>query len=239
MLAYTKPKIVILDDDPALLDVMNYYFTKQFQNTVLLKVFSKSQDFTLYIEEHCYLPESPSDILNVFYADTINKECISKTLKDLSELSAIIILDQELRGEEITGIDLSVTIREYFPASYISMLTSNVPNNKAIELHNNHNIDLFVDKKELNAIHNLYTYLAKYLDMMKNDYMIDSLDIFEQAGNLDSKEYLFNKNILIEKNNPSCFLTLNEHGDIAMMQENKHISYWQFNPNTKQFIEYE
>ena len=54
MLSFTKPKIVMLDDDHSLLDVMEYYFSEHFQNTVLLKTFVKSQDFFSYIEEECF-----------------------------------------------------------------------------------------------------------------------------------------------------------------------------------------
>lgn len=239
MLAYTKPKIVILDDDCSLLDVMEYYFTERFQNTVLLKAFSKCQDFLSYIEEECYLSETPSDILNSFYASTRDKKCISKTLTDLSELSAIIVLDQELRGENIKGVDLSATLREYYPSSYISMLTSNIPQNTAIELHNNHHIDLFVDKKNDNAIHKLYHYLSNHINTSKNDYLIDFIDVFGNFGDLDHTDYQLNKNILIEKSNPLCYLTLNEQGNVAIMHENKRVSYWQYSPNTKQFIDYE
>lgn len=239
MLAFAKPQIVMLDDDYTLLDVMEYYFAEQFQNTVLIKAFLKSGDFLTFIEENCYLPETPSTVLNAFYSNTITQDTIAKTLHDLTKLSAIIVLDQELRGEKITGIELSTTLREYYPTSYISMLTSTIPNNKAIELHNNHNIDLFVDKSNTDAIPNLYQYLMKYLDRLHKDYLFDSIDLFENAENLNNEEYLLHKKTLMEKNNPRCFLTLNGNGDLAMIQENQQISYWQFCPKTPHFIQYE
>ncbi|KTD06968.1 hypothetical protein [Legionella jamestowniensis] len=239
MLAIAKPKIVLLDDDQSLLEVICYYFHEKFKETVLVEIFSKSQDFFLYIQENCYLSESPSDILNSFYANTKSKEQIKKTLKDLSELSAILVIDQELREENVTGIELSNQIRQYFPSAYISMLTSNIPTDKAVELHNNHSIDLFIDKKDINAIHNLYVYLSKQIDEIKNEYMIDPIDIFEYADIFENDEYLNNKNILLERNNPISFLTLNNDGDIAFMKKNKQISFWKYNSQSKQFTEYE
>lgn len=239
MLAFAKPQIVMLDDDYTLLDVMEYYFIEKFQNTVLVKAFLKSNDFLAYIEKNCYLSEPPSVILNTFYSSKINQDSIANTLQDLTQLSAIIVLDQELRGEKITGSELSTTLREYYPASYISMLTSNIPNKKAIELHNNHNIDLFVDKSDTDAIPILYQYLSGHLEKIKKDYLLDSIDLFENVGNLNNEEYLLHKKTLMEKYNPRCFLTLNENGDIAMVQENQQISYWQFCLNTTHFIRYE
>lgn len=239
MFAYAKPKIIMLDDDHSLLDVMEYYFKEQLQDSVLIKTFSKSCDFLTYLEEYCYLPESPSSILTEFYSGKSSQERIAKTLKDLTQLPAIIILDHELRGEKITGIDLSTTIREYFPLSYISMLTSNVPSHEAINLHNNHNIDLFLDKKEIHAIQNLYIYLSKQIDTLKNDYLVDCMDLFGKIDNLDDAQYSLQKKELLKKENPQCFLTVNDNGDIAMIQENQDIFYWHYCYNTQQFTNYE
>jgi hypothetical protein len=239
MLAYAKPKIVILDDDHTLLDVMQYYFSEYLENTAIIKTFLKSPDFFVYLEEHCYLPEAPAIILASFYDGIINRENIIQTLHDLADLSAIIVLDHELRGEKVTGICLSKTIREYYPASYVSMLTSNVQQNEAIDLHNNQDIDLFVDKNDINAISNLYKYLLKQINFINKDFLIDNFDLFENKENLSNNVYLHQKKILIENNNPQCFLTLNENGDIALMHEDRNISYWKFYSNIQKFIPYE
>ena len=239
MLAYVKPRIILLDDDASLLEVIHYYFNEKFDDTVEVKIFTKSYDLMNYIQENCYLSESPAEILDSFYTSDKNKESIIKTLKDLSVLSATLVVDHELRGEEITGIELSNELREYFPTSYICMLTSNVPNDQAIKLHNNHNIDLFVDKKNTDAIHNLYTYLSKHINIQKNSYIIDAADIFDNTNILDSQEYINQKIIFLEKNNPFSYLTLNENGDIALIKNNHSISFWRYTPSTKRFIEYE
>ncbi|MDI9818517.1 MULTISPECIES: hypothetical protein [unclassified Legionella] len=239
MLTYIKPKIILLDDDQSLLDVIHYYFTEQFKDSVIVKTFSKSKDCLTYLEKYCYLPDSPMEILYSFYESDMNKALITKTLKDLSELSAIIVLDQELRGESITGIDISATIREYFPASYISMLTSNVSNSRAIQLHNNHNIDLFIDKKDTDAIHNLYTYLAEHIDTNNNQYALDSIDIFPNSTIIESNPYVLCKKALLKQQNPLAFLTLNANGDIAISQDNEQVSFWQYNSKENNFIAYE
>lgn len=239
MLAFTKPKIISLDDDQSLLDVIQYYFTEQFKNTVQVKTFSKSMDFFSHLEKHCYLPDSASEIINSFYENNINKEQIIKTLQDLRDLSAIIILDQELRDEAITGIDISARVRAYYPSSYICMLTSNVPNSKAVQLHNNHNIDLFVDKKDELAIHNLYNYLAMHIDRLNNHYAPDSVDIFSETKHLDNNTYILSKKDFLTDKNPSAFLTLNPNGDIALIQEDEQISFWQYLSEKQDFVAYE
>ena len=239
VLAFIKPQIILLDDDQSLLDVIHYYLTEQFKESAIVKTFSKSNDFLGYLEKSCYLPDAPLDIISSFYESEINKEAILTTLKDLSVLSAIIVLDQELRGERRTGIDISATIREYFPSSYISMLTSNVPNNKAIQLHNNHNIDLFVDKKENDAIHNLYIFLSRQIEAIRNQYALDPIDIFPNSKNLEKDEYAECKRTFIEQFNPMVFLTLNENGDIVILQDGEQVSFWRYISNENKFINYE
>ena len=239
MLAYIKPKIILLDDDQSLLDVIHYYFTEKFKNHVEVVSFIKSKDLLSYLEKYCYLPDSPLEIISTFYENNKNTENIVKTLKDLSVLSATIVLDHELRGEEITGIELSNEIREYFPSSYISMLTGNVPSDQAIKLHNNHNIDLFIDKKSSDAIHNLYIYLSKHIEDQKNSFMLDSTDIFNNTNILDSVEYVEQKRLLLEKNNHLSFITLNENGDIAILKNHEYIQLWRYIPSNKRFIAYE
>ncbi|MCC5792134.1 MAG: hypothetical protein JJT82_05935 [Legionellaceae bacterium] len=239
MLAYIKPKIILLDDDQSLLAVIHYYFTEQFKDSVIVRTFSKSKDFLRHLEKFCYLPDSPLEIIHSFYEGDINKAVILKTLKDLSELSAIIVLDQELRGEGITGIDISTTIREYFPSSYVSMLTSNVPKSKAIQLHNNHNIDLFVDKKDSDAIHKLYTFLSKHIETNASQYRIDPIDIFPNSVNIESEVYSLCRQTFLKQKNPTTFLTLNENGDIAILQDNKQTSFWKYISNENKFINYE
>jgi len=239
VLAFIKPKIILLDDDQSLLDVIHYYFTDKFKHSVKVITFSKSKDFLSYLEKYCYLPESPLEIINSFYENDIDKEQIIKTLKDLSELSAIIVLDQELRGEGVTGIEISAKIREYFPSSYISMLTSNVPNNRAIQLHNNHDIDLFVNKKDTDAIHNLYAYLSKHVDIIHKQYTLDPVDIFSKSIILENIDYILCRDQFLENIELTCYLTLSGNGDIAIMSDNGLISFWHYDSNENNFIAYE
>lgn len=236
VLAYAKPKIIILDDDYSLLEVIYYYFNEKFKNTVLIKVFSKSYDFIEYIQDYCYLPDRPYELINSFYNNARTKEQAVQVLKDLSELSATLVLDHELRGEIITGIELSKQIREYYPSSYISLLTSNISDSKAIELHNNHSIDLFVDKKDTNTIHDLYVYLSKHLDDLQKECILDTMDLFKTSGILDDADYVSNKRKLLEINSPLAYLTLSERGDIALMDQNNRIVFWQYNSITRNFI---
>jgi len=239
VIAYIKPKIILLDDDQPLLEVIHYYFTEQFENHVDLISFSNSNDFLSYIEKYCYLTDSPLEIISSFYEGNRSRGAAEKTLKDLSVLSATIVLDHELREEKITGIELSNQIRQYYPSSFISMLTSNVHSDEAIKLHNNHDIDVFVDKKNTDAIHILYTFLSKHIKEQENSFMLDSTDIFNNTDILNSIDYTEQKNLLLENIAPISFLTLNENGDIAILNKSSHVYFWRYTPSEKRFVAYE
>lgn len=239
MLGYVKPKIVLLDDDESLLKVIEYYFKQQFNNSVLIKAFSKSVCFFDCLEECCFLPDSPYEILTSFYKSEINKESVIQCLEDLSQVPAIIVLDQELRGENLTGIDISLKVRQYYPNSHVTMLTSTVTDDAAIKLHNDQNIDLFVDKKSPNSIANLYSYLAKHIAHMNQEYQVDPIDVFKNHLIFKNKEFIESKNLFLQDKNPVAYVTLNHLGSLALMNEEKEISFWTYETGTNQFINYE
>jgi len=237
VLAFTKPKIVFLDDDPSLLETLLYYFKEEFKDTVLINGFSQSQQFLKYVQNSCYLTDTFSEIISHFYNQKPDQKHVCKTLHDLSELCGIIVLDQELRAEKTNGIELSAKIREYIPNTYIALLTSNITNNQAIALHNNHNIDLFIDKKDDDAIVKLHGYLSHQIHRLINEYTTDSMDYFSDVSVLESKDYLLAKDNLLNNFKPQTFLTVNAQGDIALLTD--HVSYWQFNSKLNDFIKYE
>lgn len=239
MLAFVKPKIILLDDDLLFLDVIDFYFKEQSRDSVFIKTFSRSNEFLAYLQDFCFLPDSPYEILTTFYSSEMNEDFAIQCLNDLSQTSAIIVLDQELRGENVTGIDISAKVRKYYPNSYISMLTSNIPSSTAIQLHNNHNIDLFIDKKDTDAIINLYNYLSQQISMMNQQYKLDPFDIFRDYHIFEDDQFIKNKNNFLLNQNPTAYITINNRGDIALMNKDMQISFWKHDLNEYNFINHE
>lgn len=235
MLAHAKTKIILLDDDAPFLDVINYFIKQRMNDDAIIKSFSKSSEFIYYVQEHCYVSESALDILHPFYNNIIDKQSIHKTLSELSELAAVVVLDQDLKEDPINGTSLSYQIREYFPSSYICMLTSTVSDNSALELHNNHSIDLFIDKKDPGAFERLSLYLLKYIELIKREQSIDAIEVFDEIGFLENEEYSDNKNKLLKTINYLAFITTNPNGDLAIMEEDRSISYWQYASKIQRF----
>lgn len=239
MLAHTKTKILLLDDDEPFLDVLSFFIHEQLKENVIIKPFLNSSDCISFIQENCYSPDTVSEILNSFYRGPINQLCAAQTLKELSELSAVLVLDQELKEEHTNGINLSYKIREYFPSSYICMLTSTIPDNLAIDLHNNHSIDLFIDKKNPLAFERLYSYLLQYIHSKNDEYSIDPVDIFQDVGILEDETYINLKNELLNVTNYIAFITLNNAGELIIMKENRAIDCWRYDPKKQRFYTYE
>lgn len=239
MLAFVKPKIILLDDDQSLLDVIGFYFKEQFGDSVFITTFSRSNEFLAYLQDFCFLPDSPHEILTSFYNSEMNEDFAIQCLNDLFQTSAIVVLDQELRDENVTGIDISAKIREYYPNSYISMLTSNVPSSTAIQLHNNHNIDLFVDKKDTDAIINLYNYLSQQVSIMNQQYKLEPFEVFSNCHRFEDDQFIKHRDNFLLIQNPVAYITINNRGDIALMNKDMQTSFWKHEPNEYNFIKYE
>jgi hypothetical protein len=239
MLAGAKFKIVILDDDWSFLNVINYYLKQKFDNNVRIKTFNKSPDFISYIRDFCFLPDNPNDILCSFYSLQSTENNIKKTLYDLSYLSAVIVVDQNLRGEKQSGITLSREIREYFPASYIAMLTSNLTSDKAVMLHNENLIDLFVHKDSHDSIEYLFTRLWGQITFKQKDFEYNAEDVFDWESIITEDRYITAKLHLLNSLSYDSFLTINSAGDIAVLKEDKTINTYWYDLNKDAFNSYD
>lgn len=229
MIASAKPKILLLDDDAAFLDVATYYLGQKFENTVIVSKFNTSQSFLEHIHNHCYLPETSQDILHAFYSSKkVNAE-IQQALTDLSELPAILIIDHHLRNEITNGIELSQYIREYVSCPFIIMLTAEVDPNKAITLHNNEIIDLFVRKDDLNPMDYIHSHLTKQIAKLLAECNLNPEDAFGFGTILEDASYIAKRAELLDELPYKSYLTISENGDLAVLNMNDQINYYSYN----------
>ncbi len=227
-LASAKPKILLLDDDSSFLDVASYYLEKRLEKTAIVSKFNTSKSFLAHIHEHCYLPETAHDIIREFYAGELSKTNIEQALRDMAELPAILIIDHHLRNESTNGIELSKTIREFVANPFIILLTAEVETNKAIDLHNNQIIDVFVRKDDPNPMDVIYYHITKHIAKQNIEYKVNSYDAFGFDTILDDLSYMKTSCELLNDLSYKSFLTISAKGDIAVLDVNDQINYYTY-----------
>jgi len=235
LIAQSKPKILLLDDDSAFLDVANYYLEKKICNSAIITKFTSSNSFFQHIQDHCYLPETPKDIIQTFYANEKTQVNIEQTLKDLSELPAILIIDHHLRNETTNGVELSQKIREFFPCNFIILLTSQVDTKKATNLHNNEIIDLFVRKDDASPMDYVYTHITRLVTKLKTECYLSPEDVFGDKNILEDEIYVTKRDELLNDISYKSYLTISESGNIAVLNINNQINYYTYSYSKKVF----
>ncbi|MFO1259139.1 MAG: hypothetical protein U1E78_12120 [Gammaproteobacteria bacterium] len=228
MIADAKAKILILDDDPAFLNVLERYMDQRFKNSVIISGFSNSSSLFEYIQKQCYLPESPQNLIRSFYGNEITSNRAVETLQELSKLPAILIIDYTLTNEKLSGIDVVTKIREYYPCLFVVLLTAHVDMHDALSLHNNEVIDLFITKENVNALDDLCDYLHKKLSNLKKESYFETDQAFESLEVLDSKHYIQSKASLLNKIPYKAYLTLCSSGKIAVLKEANQVNIYQY-----------
>ncbi|MFO1259124.1 MAG: hypothetical protein U1E78_12035 [Gammaproteobacteria bacterium] len=228
VIADAKAKILILDDDPVFLDVTARYINQRFNDSAIISKFSNSSSLIEHIQNHCYLPESPQDLIRSFYDNEITPDRVAQTLQELSELPAILIIDYTLTNEKLSGIDVVTKIREYYPCLFVVLLTGHVDMHDALSLHNNEVIDLFITKENVNALDDLCDYLHKKLNNFKKESHFETDEAFKSLEVLDSKHYLQSRESLLNNLPYKAYLTLCSSGKIAVLKEANQINIYQY-----------
>ena len=226
MIADAKTKIVLLDDDSSFLDVASFYLESKFKKTVAISTFNSSERFLNHINNHCYLPESPQDIIHSFYSSKKTHNNIAQTLKDLAELPAMLIIDHQLSTESTNGIEVAQKVREYIPSSFIAMLTSQVNTQNALSLHNNQIIDLFIRKDELNPMDVVYFHLKRQIEKVIIESNINPEDAFGFETILEDKTYISKREGLLNETFYKAYLTVSSNGEIALLDLDDQIRYY-------------
>lgn len=228
LIADTKPKILLLDDDLAFVEVAACYLKKKLGSSALISQFTDSAHFFEHILSDCYLPESPQDILHSFYTNKINPTTIEHTLKDLSDLPALLIIDHQLQNESLTGVELTKKIREYIPCPFVALLTAQLDAHNALDLHNNEVIDLFVQKDGIQALEYLVSHLEKQIHKLRNQCDINIEDAFECESILEDKNYILKRKELLNEIDYKSYLTTSNQGDIAVLTVNNQVKNFSY-----------
>ncbi|MGE3319674.1 MAG: hypothetical protein AB7I18_10305 [Candidatus Berkiella sp.] len=228
MLAYAKPKIVMLDDDASFLDVAAYFLEKNLGNDALIAKFPFSTQYINHVQNHCYLHDTSESILRTFYSSDKSKEKVEQTLQDLSDLPAMLVIDHQLRNEETNGIQISQMIKQYIPHSFIILLTAEVSTDKALDLHNNDVIDLFVRKDAANPMDVVLKHLNKQIEKMKAVFNFDPEDAFGFETTLENEHYINCRDDLLYELDYKAYLTLSASGDIAVLDMDNKITHYSY-----------
>lgn len=228
LIADTKPKILLLDDDSSFVEVAACYLEKKLGRSALISQFTNSEYFFEYILSDCYLPESPQDILHSFYTNKINQTTIAQTLRDLSDLPALLIIDHQLQNEAITGVELTKKIREYIPCPFVVLLTAQLGTHNAVDLHNNEVIDLFVQKDGIHSLDYILSHLEKQIKRLRSQCDINIEDAFEFETMLEDEMYILKREELLNEIDYKSYLTISRQGEIALLTHNNQVKIFSY-----------
>lgn len=218
----------MLDDDASFLDVAAYFLEKNLGNDALIAKFPFSTQYINHVQNHCYLHDTSESILRTFYSSDKSKEKVEQTLQDLSDLPAMLVIDHQLRNEEANGIQISQMIKQYIPHSFIILLTAEVSTDKALDLHNNDVIDLFVRKDAANPMDVVLKHLNKQIEKMKAAFNFDPEDAFGFETTLENEHYINCRDDLLYELDYKAYLTLSASGDIAVLDMDNKITHYSY-----------
>jgi len=228
LIAYAKPKIVMLDDDASFLDVAAYFLEKHLANEALIAKFPFSTQYINHIQNHCYLHDTSESILRSFYSSDKSQEKVAQTLHDLAELPALLVIDHQLRNEEANGIQISQKIKEYIPHSFIILLTAEVSTDKALDLHNNDVIDLFIRKDAANPMNVVLKHLNNQIEKIKAAFHFNPEDAFGFETTLENEHYINCRDDLLYELDYKSYLTISACGDIAVLDIDDKTTYYSY-----------
>ena len=237
MLAHAKGKILLLDDDASFLEVVRCYIDTELDRDKVIEAYTSPEMFTESVKTHSYLPESAHSILDAFYqSKKIDSDLIVKTLNDLADLSAFLVIDQNLGPSATNGTKLANDIRDYFPESYITLLTSTVEIAQAIELHNEGTINLYIDKQSENPLNDLVRHLDKEIQKRDSEFAIDAEDIFGFNTVVNEDIYASRLKDFISHQNYLSFITTSSSGNISIYRDDGKIVNYVYDSIKKDFV---
>lgn len=228
MIADSKTNILLLDDDAAFVEVTSLYLEKKLGQSAKVAHFTDPDHYFNHILSECYLPESPQDIVQSFYANPITELSIKQTLRDLSELPAILIIDHHLRNQPTNGIEVSKKVHEYIPCPFVILLTSELHVEDAIDLHNNDLIDLFVKKNGVQSLDYLASHLGKQIETIKTQFHYSLEDAFGFETQLDNQVYIAKRTELLNEIDYKSYLTVSAQGDIALLDTDNQLKQYSY-----------
>ncbi|MGE4348886.1 MAG: hypothetical protein AB7D28_03900 [Candidatus Berkiella sp.] len=228
MIADSKTNILLLDDDAAFVEVTSLYLEKKLGQSAKVTYFTDPDHYFNHILSECYLPESPQDIVQTFYANPITNQSIKQTLLDLSELPAILVVDHHLRNQSTNGIEISKKIHEYIPCPFVILLTSELHIVEAIDLHNNDLIDLFVQKNGIQSLDYLANHLEKQIETIKMQFQYNIEDAFGFDTQLETQDYIAKRTELLNEIDYKSYLTVSAQGGIALLDTDNQLKQYSY-----------
>lgn len=236
MIAKAITKIALLDDDKSFLDSIELYLKTKLPYNVQIESFYNPKDLISYVKNECFLADSPSTILDAFYTNEISIESIKAALYDLSKVKALLVVDQNLNNADLSGTDVINQLLCYYPALKITLLTSVINPEQAIELHNSNIIDVFINKENSNSIEKLEATLIKQVKSTIDEFQYDLEDAFPNTILNTSKTYEIKKNKVLELEVYKAYLTTSPNGDLAILNTQDEVKFFKYNKKEEAFI---
>lgn len=133
-----------------------------------------------------------------------------------------------MRNEETNGIQISQHLKEYIPHSFIILLTAEVSTDKALDLHNNEVIDLFIRKDAPNPMDSVLKHLSKQIEKIKAEFDFDPEDAFGFETTLENEHYLNCRDDLLYELDYKSYLTISAGGAIAVLDIDDKTTYYNY-----------
>ena len=220
MLCYSKPLLLMADDDDTFLSVTEKYLEKYLGEGVVIKTFSSDQDVIEYLDvnERDYF--SNLDIYQEFLKKHLT---LDKTLRELELYHPILLIDQNLRGT-LTGTDICLLAKNKNPNISIILLTGEIDYQTATKLHNEGLIDSFFRKDESDLIKQLSTAISIIINQRKTHFLFDGeLSVKDNIAIALDADYRVSLNALLSSHSYQSYMIMNKAGDLVIKERNNKV----------------
>lgn len=224
MLCYSKPKLLMTDDDDSFLSITKKYLERYLSDDSLIETFASDAEIIRHIDKNNSDYYSTIDI----YQDYLkNRLPLEETLKELELYHPILIIDQNLRGK-LTGTDICKIAKDKNPNISIVLLTGEIDYKTATELHNDGIIDCFFRKDESDLIKNISTAITKIINERKKQFSFDGeLSVNDNIDVMLEADYRANLTSLLSDIKYKSYIITNHDGDIAIKEANNKVRLFQ------------
>ncbi|MBP9777628.1 MAG: hypothetical protein KBD25_00435 [Rickettsiaceae bacterium] len=213
MLCYSKPKLLMVDDDDLFLSITKKYLEMNLGKQTAITTFKNDSEILEYINcndsDYC----SPLDIYKDYIKQHLSLNC---ALNELEKHRPILIIDQNLCSK-LTGTEICKIARASNPNINVLLLTGEIDYKKATDLHNDHIIDYFFRKDETDLIKKITKAVSTIIVGRKEDFAFDGeLGANEGVDMIFEADYRSNLSCLLDNINYSSYMITNQNGDIAV-----------------------
>lgn len=223
MLCYSKPMLLMVDDNDSFLSITKKYLERNLGNNSVISTFSNDKQITEFLEKNKSAYNSPKDLYHDYKSQFLN---LDQLLTELENYSPILIIDHNLQSS-LTGTEICKIAKSTNQAIKIILLTGEVDYKQATELHNHGIIDYFFKKDERDLISKISNIITTIINNRQKDFYFDGeLHITDDVDIILEAEYKLSLNQLLKDINYMSYIITNNNGDIMLRDtHNKTFSF--------------